>query len=43
MRKEGKESLAYILAIFLYQLAWFSCCFKGMSLFVSIVSPDYEK
>ena len=49
MRKEGKESLAYILACFfvcfiLILINWFvSCCFKGISLFVSLVSPDYDK
>lgn len=48
MRKEGKESLAYILAFwglgfFFKSTGLVSCCFKRMSLFVSPVSPDYDK
>ena len=51
MRKERKESLAYILGCFclfvcfvLILINWFvSCCFKGMSLFVLLVSPDHDK
>lgn len=48
MRKERKENLAYILAFFFFFLNnWpdflISCFFKGISLFVSFVSLDYDK